>query len=211
MNLAISALNFFYSKVVKTDIIRDLRRPHQDKRLPSVLSEKEIRLILDHTQNPKHKLLLMLIYSSGLRVSEAVTLTRADIDLDRKTVFVRSAKGRKDRYTLLSTRIARAITEYYDNYGITGWLFPGVPAHHHITIRSAQKIFEQALRKSKIQKSVSIHSLRHAFATHLLENGTDIKYIQTLLGHASITTTERYTHVAKNTVLKIRSPLDSIE
>jgi site-specific recombinase XerD len=194
-----------------SSIVSGLRRPHQDKRLPSVLSEKEIRSLLECTRNPKHKLLLMLVYSSGLRVSEVVALKWADIDLDRKTVFVRSAKGRKDRYTILSERIARSIKDYYDNHGMNGWLFPGVPANHHITIRSAQKIFAQALRNAKVQKSASIHSLRHAFATHLLENGTDIKYIQALLGHTSIKTTERYTHVARNAVLKIRSPLDSIE
>lgn len=209
MNLAISAIKFFYYNVLKKDIIQEQHRPRHDKRLPIVLSKSEIKHILGCEKNPKHRLLLMLAYSSGLRVSEVVALKREHIDVQRKTVLVHSGKGRKDRYTLLSDRAACFIKDYCTVYGINGWLFQGQPPSHHLSVRSAQSIFEKALKNARIQKSVSIHSLRHTFATHLLESGTDIKYIQALLGHASLRTTERYTHVARRSLLRIQSPLDN--
>jgi site-specific recombinase XerD len=209
MNLAISAFKFFYDNVLKNDITREQHRPRHDKRLPVILSRTEVKLLLDNERNPKHRLLLMLVYSSGLRVSEVIALKREHIDLNRKAVLVYSGKGRKDRYTLLSDRAAAFIREYCALYAIESWLFPGQPASCHLSIRSAQNIFDKALAKTGIQKVVSLHSLRHAFATHLLENGTDIKYIQALLGHASVRTTEGYTRAARRNVLKIKSPLDA--
>ncbi|WP_245535005.1 tyrosine-type recombinase/integrase [Leadbettera azotonutricia] len=169
MNLALSAFKFFYNNVLKHDIIQDQHRPRQDKRLPVVLSKSEIKAIFDAEKNLKHRLLLMMVYSSGLRVNEVVALKRTNT-----------------------------------------WLFPGRTASLQLSIRSAQKIFENALRKARIEKSASIHSLRHTFATHLLESGTDIRYIQELLGHTSIRTTERYTHVARCKSLQIQSPLDNM-
>jgi site-specific recombinase XerD len=213
MNLAISAFKFFYGCVLKKNIAREQRRPRQDKRLPAVLAKSEIKLLLDCEKNPKHRLLLMLAYSSGLRVSEVIALRRDHIDLARKTVLIHLGKGRKDRYTLLSDRAAAFIKDYCAVYavGIDSWLFPGQGASRHLSIRSAQNIFDKALVKAGIQKpGLSIHSLRHTFATHLMENGTDIKYIQALLGHASLRTTARYTHVARRDVLKIQSPLDNL-
>jgi site-specific recombinase XerD len=209
MNLAISAIKFFYYNVLKKDIVREQCRPRHDKRLPLVLSRSEIKNLLECEKNPKHRLLLMLAYSSGLRVSEVVALKREHIDLQRKTMLVHLGKGRKDRYTLLSDRAAAFLKDYCMVYAIDGWLFKGQSASHHLSVRSAQSIFEKALKNARIQKSASIHSLRHTFATHLLENGTDIKYIQTLLGHASLRTTERYAHVARRYLLRIQSPLDS--
>jgi site-specific recombinase XerD len=211
MNLAFSSLRFFYHRVMKKEITRNLYRPRQDKRLPGILSRSEIKQILDGEKNPKHRLLLMLAYSSGLRVSEVVALKREHIDLNRKLLLVRAGKGRKDRYSILSHKTAEYIKEYYSVYEINDWLFPGQPSNKHLAIRSAQYIFDKAIVRTGIQKDVSIHSLRHTFATHLLENGTDIRYIQDLLGHNSLRTTERYTHVAKRSVLKIKSPLDSLE
>jgi site-specific recombinase XerD len=210
VNLAISALKFFYSRVLKRGFAWDqYSRPRHDKRLPAVLSGAEINLMLNCEKNPKHRLLLMLAYSSGLRVSEVVALKKSNIDLNRKLVFVQSGKGRKDRYTLLSERAAQFFKDYCALYAIDEWLFPGLPSDRHLSIRSAQNIFDKALENARIQKQLSIHSLRHTFATHLLENGTDIKYIQELLGHASVRTTERYTHVARCHILKIQSPLDT--
>ncbi|MDR3275586.1 MAG: site-specific integrase [Treponema sp.] len=209
MNLAMSAVKFFYRNVLNRDCVREQRRPRQDKRLPSILAKPEIGQLLDAVQNPKHRLLLMLAYSSGLRVSEAVTLKRDQIDLARKTVFVRGGKGRKDRYTMLSDVVAESLREYYKLFTIDNWLFPGFPADCHLSIRSAQKIFDKALEKAGIAKDASIHSLRHSFATHLMETGTEVRYIQSLLGHASVRTTERYTHVAKRDVLRVQSPLDT--
>jgi site-specific recombinase XerD len=210
MNLAISAFKFFYHEVLKKNIVREQHRPRNDKRLPLVLSGSEINRLLDMEKNPKHRLLLMLTYSSGLRVSEVVALKKEHIDVKRKVILIRSGKGRRDRYTLLSDRAAQFIGDYCVIHTIEGWLFPGIPSRCHLSIRSAQNIFNKALRNAGIQKAISIHSLRHTFATHLLESGTDIKYIQELLGHVSLRTTQRYTHVARRSLLHIQSPLDSL-
>jgi site-specific recombinase XerD len=209
VNLAISSLKFFYDEILEKGIVFT-HRPRHDKRLPRILSGQEINQLLNNEKNPKHRLLLMLAYSSGLRVSEVVALKKPHIDLSRKSIFIQAGKGRKDRYTLLSDRAAQFIQDYYTLYSIEDWLFPGLSPKQHLSIRSAQKIFDKALAKALIEKQVSIHGLRHAFATHLLENGTDIRYIQELLGHASIRTTERYTHVARRHILKIQSPLDNL-
>jgi site-specific recombinase XerD len=210
MNLAISALKFFYHHVMKKDIVADRRRPRRDKKLPEVLSESEIQRLLNCEKNPKHRLLLMLAYSSGLRVSEVVALRKEHVDFSRRTIVVRSGKGRADRYTLLSDRAAEFLLQYCALHNIRDWIFSGCPADHHLSIRSAQTIFNKALQKAAVAKQATIHSLRHAFATHLLERGTDIRHIQELLGHAALRTTQRYTHVARRTVLKIQSPLDTL-
>ncbi|MCL2181490.1 MAG: site-specific integrase [Treponema sp.] len=210
MNLAISAVKFFFRFILKKDDISERHRPHQDGRLPMVLSKEEVGKILGMEKNPKHRLLLMLVYSSGLRVSEVVALKKEHIDISRKVIYVRLGKGRKDRSTLLSERAAKFIEEYCDFFEIEKWLFPGQQPSHHLSIRSAQNIFDKALRHAGIIKKMSIHGLRHTFATHLLESGTDIRYIQSLLGHSNLRTTERYTHVARRNILNIQSPLDSI-
>jgi len=210
LNLAISAIKFFFRNILKNEDIIEQHRPRHDERLPVVLSKEEISKILAMEKNPKHRLLLMLVYSSGLRVSEVVTLKRENIDISRKVIYVRLGKGRKDRCTLLSEKAALFIEEYCSFYSIEKWLFPGQPAAHHLTIRSAQSIFDKSVRRAGITKKITIHGLRHTFATHLLESGTDIRYIQSLLGHANLRTTERYTHVARRSVLKIQSPLDTI-
>ncbi|MCL2766027.1 MAG: tyrosine-type recombinase/integrase [Treponema sp.] len=210
INLAISAIKFFYKYVLKNDSISEQRRPRQDKRLPVVLSKEEIVKILGTEKNPKHRLLLMLIYSSGLRVSEVVSLKTEHIDLSRGVIYIRQGKGMKDRCTMLSEKAAQYIKEYYKCYGIDKWIFPGQKTARHMSIRSAQYIFNKAVRKAGISKNISIHGLRHTFATHLLENGTDIRYIQALLGHANLRTTERYTHVARRSVLNVKSPFDSL-
>ncbi|MDR1178646.1 MAG: tyrosine-type recombinase/integrase [Spirochaetaceae bacterium] len=208
MNLAISALKFFYRTVMRNNTAEEQHRPMHDKGLPQVLSKEEVERMLDFEKNPKHRLLLMMAYSSGLRVGELVMLKKEHIDFDRKVILIRSGKGRKDRFTILSGRAAKFIKEYCGLYKIESWLFPGRPERKHISIRSAQNIFEKAMRHAEISKDLSIHSLRHTFATHLLEAGTDVKYIQELLGHASLKTTQRYTHVARRHLLKIQSPLD---
>ncbi|MCL2244275.1 MAG: tyrosine-type recombinase/integrase [Treponema sp.] len=210
MNLAISAIKYFFRNVLKNDSISEQHRPRHDERLPMVLSKEEIRQVLSMESNPKHRLLLMLVYSSGLRVSEVVALKKEHIDLSRRVIYIKQSKGRKDRSTLLSERAAAFIEEYCGFFDIQKWLFPGQIPSRPLTIRSAQHIFDKAIRRAGITKKITIHGLRHTFATHLLESGTDIRYIQTLLGHASLRTTERYTHVARRSVLNIKSPLDSI-
>jgi site-specific recombinase XerD len=209
MNLALSSLKFFYRQLLGRDIVTDQRRPAQDKQLPSVLAQPEIKKLLDTVKNPKHLLILMLVYGGGLRVSEVVKLRREDIDFERKTMFLRAAKGRKDRYVMLPEMAAAALRSYLKNKE-DGWLFPGQPACNHLSIRAAEKIFDHAITKAGVTKNLSIHSLRHSFATHLLEGGTDLRYIQKLLGHTSVRTTERYAHVSARKVLRIVSPLDAL-
>lgn len=209
MNLAISAVKFFHREIMKNDIVSEQYRPRHDKRFPMVLSKTEVNKILALETNPKHRLLLTLVYSSGLRVSEVVVLKKEHLDIARGVICIKQGKGRKDRYTMLSEKAAGLLSEYYSIYNIKTWLFPGQEASKHLTIRSAQSIFVKALHKAGIEKNISIHSFRHTFATHLIENGTDIRYIQFLLGHSSIRTTERYTHIAKGSILNIKSPLDT--
>ncbi|MDR0597123.1 MAG: tyrosine-type recombinase/integrase [Treponema sp.] len=209
MNMAITALKFFYSQVMRNDKVKEIHRPRSDKKLPVVLSRQEIETLLKAESNLRHRLLLMIVYSSGLRVSEAVSLKPSDVDLSRNVLHIRSAKGRKDRFVMLSSRVKKYLDELDLCPRESPWLFPGARPGSHLSIRSAQYIFENARTKAGIEKPVSIHSLRHAFATHLLENGADIRFIQNLLGHSSIRTTERYTHVARRNALRIPSPLDT--
>ncbi|HSG29850.1 MAG TPA: tyrosine-type recombinase/integrase, partial [Candidatus Krumholzibacterium sp.] len=153
--------------------------------------------------------MIMLSYSSGLRVSELVRLTTADVDPDRMMLHVRGGKGRKDRYTLLSKTALYALREYVKVYKPLKYLFPGDRPERHISKRTFQKIVSKAAREAGIAKHVSTHTLRHSFATHLLENGTDLRYIQELLGHKSARTTQIYTHVSKRDIARIVSPLDN--
>jgi site-specific recombinase XerD len=205
LNSTLNAFKFFYNDVLKRDTVQDQRRPRQDKRLPVVLSKAEIKKMFDAERNEKHRLLLMMVYASDLRVSEVVKLKREDLDFDRKTILIVGGKGRKDRSTIMSDTVYHELKEYYIQNKITDWLFTGADPSQHLTIRTAQHICKKALKKAKIEKKASIHSLRHAFATHLLENGIDITHIGKLLGHASILTTARYTHVAKR-----KTPADII-
>jgi site-specific recombinase XerD len=210
MNLAISAVKFLYSQVYggRKNPVDPVKRPRKDSRLPPVLSKSEVRKIIEAAGNIKHRLLLMTVYSAGLRVSEATALKMEDIDFQRKLIFIKHSKGRKDRCTPLSDNVAALLCEYL-RYAPGKWLFPGQNIDSHLSVRTAQKIFEHAVLKAGIARPVSIHSLRHSFATHLLEGGTDIRYIQELLGHNSVKTTQRYTHVALHGPLSIRSPLDT--
>lgn len=211
INQAISAIKFLALRVLKKgDLTEGIPRLKKEKKLPVVLSEKEVRRILSQPKNEKHKTMLALIYSSGLRVGEVVRLKAGDIDSDRMLLRVKQGKGRKDRYTLLSENCLKQVRRYYKLYKPEDWLFPGAKEGSHLTERTVQRVFKQACKKANINKDVSVHSLRHSFATHLLEHGTDLRYIQKLLGHKSSTTTEVYTHVSKRDIAKIRSPLDKI-
>ncbi len=207
IRLIISALQFYFVQVRRRDPFR-LRRPGKDRNLPFVLSREEVMRILRTPTNRKHRVVLALIYSCGLRVSEASKMRVADLDFDRSVVRIRSGKGRKDRYTILSTRLKPILKRYFDAKPVTQWLFPGQDPAQPLSIRSIERIFDIACRKAEIENDVSVHDLRHAFATHLLESGTDLRYIQKLLGHASSRTTEIYTHVSNTTLTQIRSPLD---
>ncbi|MEW6003116.1 MAG: site-specific tyrosine recombinase/integron integrase [Nitrospirota bacterium] len=210
LNQAINALKFYYGTMLKKRFLYDIKRPRKDKKLPVVLSKEEVASILSSVDNIKHKAILMLVYSSGLRVGEVVRLKPEDIDSKRMLVFIKGAKGRKDRYSLLSESALKTLREYWREYKPVKWLFPGPNSERYITIRTAQRVFEIACNRAGIRKDVTIHSLRHSFATHLLENGIDLRYIQELLGHKSSKTTEIYTHVSTKDFAKIRNPLDQI-
>ncbi len=210
INGAINALKFFFVKILKIKFSFDIKHVKKDKKLPIVLSREEVLRIINSPVNIKHRLLLMIAYSGGLRVSDVVSLKPEDLDTDRKLIFIRKAKGRKDRYTLLSEKIFPVLDEYLKIFKPDTWLFEGQNRISHLSTRTAEKVFDYACIKADIKKDVSIHCLRHSFATHLLENGVDIRYIQELLGHASCKTTEIYTHVSNRNFEKIKSPLDNL-
>ena len=210
MNIIINALKFYYGEILKKNFIYEVKRPKKDKKLPVVLSREEIAKILSSVDNIKHRALLMLAYSAGLRVGEVVKLKPEDIDANRKLICVKGSKGRKDRYTLLSNTAMDVLRKYWKRYRPHKWLFEGAKEGMHLSTRTADKIFRNACKKAGINKEVSFHSLRHSFATHLLESGTDLRYIQELLGHAHSKTTEIYTHVSRKNLGKIVSPIDTI-
>jgi len=166
--------------------------------------------ILSSVDNIKHKAILMLIYSAGLRVGEVVKLKPEDIDSKRMLIHIKGSKGRKDRYTILSETALEILREYWREYKPRKWLFEGARPGRYLSIRTVEKILEHACEKANIRKDVSVHTLRHSFATHLLEGGTDLRYIQELLGHKDSKTTEIYTHVSIKSIGKIKSPLDTL-
>ncbi|MBX7059644.1 MAG: site-specific integrase [Leptospirales bacterium] len=208
LRIAAGALKFYFGKVRRVSIGAEIPPVRRDRHLPVVLSREEVDRLLQQPKNEKHRLLLTLCYSAGLRVSELVALRLSDLDLDRGVIRVRQGKGKKDRYTLLAKAVRAPLGDYLRNYRAGPWLFSGQDPSRHLTERSAEKVFERARAAAGITKDVSIHGLRHSFATHLHERGIDIRYIQKLLGHASTRTTEIYTHVARNDVLRLKSPLD---
>ncbi|MFK4474932.1 integrase/recombinase XerD [Paenibacillus sp. RC73] len=211
VNQAISALKFYFRHVLKQPKSSAYVRPKKESKLPDVLSLNEVMRLLKVVKNPKHKAILYLTYTSGLRVSEVVRLRPEDCDHERKVLKIRQGKGRKDRQTLLSEAAFAVVEQYIGVERPEDWLFPGQREGRHLTERSAQKVFEKALAEAGIRKQVSIHSLRHSFSTHLLENGIDLRYIQELLGHQSVRTTERYTHVSRRDIGRIQSPLDQMD
>jgi site-specific recombinase XerD len=206
---AVSAIRFLFTHVLgRPGVARDVPRPRSEHRLPAVLGKQDARRLIEAPLNPKHRALLMLLYSAGLRVGEVVRLRIDDLDTERGMIRVRSGKGRKDRYTLLSDRALRDVQTYIRLYAPTSWLFPGARPTRPLNIRTAQHIVAAARAKAGVTARASAHTLRHSFATHLLEAGTDIRHIQELLGHASMKTTQIYTHVTRRDLVRIRSPLD---
>ncbi len=210
LNIVINALKFFYGEILNKRFIYKVKRPKKDKKLPVVLSKEEVYKVLNAPSNVKHKVILTLIYSAGLRVGEVVKLRPEDINSERGLIHIKGGKGRKDRYTILSQTALKILRDYYRQYKPRNWLFEGAKPGSHITVRTVQAIFKRACERVGINKEVTVHTLRHSFATHLLESGVDLRYIQELLGHKSSKTTEIYTHVSKANLAKIKNPLDSI-
>jgi len=210
-NQLVSALRFMCESVLgQPDLALRIPRPRRERKLPQVLSAAEVARLLARARNPKHRAVLMLLYSAGLRVGEVVRLRPADLDVERGLVRVRRGKGSKDRYTLLAERAVEAVRLYLDAYPTREWLFPGGRSGRHLTVRSVQRVVQRASQAAGITKHVTAHTLRHSFATHLLEGGTNLRIIQELLGHHSPRTTQLYTHVAKSTLQSVRSPLDNL-
>jgi len=210
-NQAINAVKFYYERVLGGQRkVYFIERPRKEKTLPNVMNEKEVGDLFRVTENIKHKAILMLSYSGGLRLSELINVRIKDIDSSRMQIRVEQAKGKKDRYTLLSVRLLEVLRTYFLIYKPKEWLFEGATGGQY-SVGSIQSIMRDSVIKAGIKKKVSVHTLRHSFATHLLESGTDLRYIQDLLGHASSKTTEVYTHITTKGFDQIKSPLDKLE
>ena len=210
-NQSINAIKFYYEQLLGGKRkFYFLERPRKEKKLPTVLNESEITNAINTVSNIKHKAIIMVTYSGGLRISETINLKIKDIDSKRMQIFVRNAKGGKDRYTLLSKKVLPVLRKYIMEYKPKEWLFEGVKGRQY-SESSIGVIVKKAFKDAGIIKKASTHTLRHCFATHLLENGTDIRYIQALLGHESSKTTEIYTHITTKGFDQIVNPLDKLE
>ncbi len=208
LNQSVNAIKFYYQDVLNRDIeYEKVIRAKKEKLLPNVFSKPEIEKILRNVKNLKHKSILLVIYSGGLRISEVLNLKVADILSDRKLIFIKGAKGKKDRFTILANQTLQLLRKYYRAYKPKEWLFEGQYGGPYSSA-SIRNILKKAKQKAGIKKIGSVHNLRHSYATHLLENGTDLRYIQVLLGHSSSKTTEIYTHVSKTNLADIKSPGD---
>ena len=210
LNMTYCALKFIYTVTLgrpwEMEKIPRLKRP---VKMPVILDKEEVHRLIVLTDNLKHRAILTMAYSSGLRISEVAHLKVSDIDAARMTVLVRQGKGKKDRYTILSKKALGTLTQYLETYRPTSWLFPGATTGTPITESSIGCVMRAAKKRAVITKKATIHTLRHSFATHLLEQGTDIRSVQSLLGHRSIMTTVVYLHVSPKSLSRVTSPLDT--
>jgi len=211
MKHVIASISYLYSKILHKSIPNaldiKLRKPIT---LPSVLSISDISKILEVTKNLKHKTILLLIYASGLRLNELLELRIGDIDSEAMRIHIKFGKGKKDRYVMLSENVLELLREYYKTYKPKNHLIEGQDGGKY-SPKSVQSVFKRALQKSGIKKKATVHTLRHSFATHLLDDGTDIRYIQELLGHKRLETTQIYTHISSYSINKIKSPADKLK
>lgn len=211
IHVSFHALNFLYSKVLnRRGFLRGIPTPKNVKRLPTVLEKSEVKLLLEHAKCLKHEAIIMLAYSSGLRVSEIANMRTTDIDSQRMQIRINQSKGNKDRYVILSEVCLQKLREYWKVARPKTWLFPGIKASGPMQRRNLSRIFTIIKNAAGIKKPATFHSLRHSFATHLLEAGYDLRQIQVLLGHASIRTTTVYLHVSRKFLQSVKSPLDTI-
>jgi len=210
-NQVINAIKLFYrNRFNRTMEVDYIQRPRREKRLPNVLSKEEVKSILEAPTNFKHRTMLSLIYACGLRRSELLNLTLKDVISDRNLLFISQSKGKKDRVVPISNKLIEMLRDYYKAFKPNTWLFEGQFPNTKYSEKSLENVLKQSLTKVKITKKVSLHWLRHSYATHLLENGTDLRYIQELLGHSSSRTTEIYTHISTKNLQQIRSPFDDL-
>lgn len=207
--LFLSAIKFAYSTILKKDITQSIKRPKREKKFPSVLTKEEVKKLLDSVNTKKSKTMLSLMYACGMRVSELVGLKKEDLNLEERIGFIRQGKGKKDRIFNIPLFLYDDISEIISSKQNGDFLFSGPKGA--LSTRNVQKIVKNATKKAGINKEVHCHTLRHSFATHLLENEVDIRKIQELLGHADLSTTQIYTHISTEELKKIKSPLDEIE
>jgi site-specific recombinase XerD len=206
---AVCALRFFYRKVLRLSFeLDDLPYPKRKRTLPRTLSEKEVAALLAAESNPKHRAILMTLYSAGLRLQEAIDLRPVDIDSAGMKIRIRAGKGGKERYVMLSSTLLETLRSYFKQYRPEKWLFFGQTKDVPIHPRTVQRAIEKAAVAAGIRKRGTAHVLRHSFATHLLDRGTNLRYIQELLGHTSIKTTTIYLHVSRRSLTEVVSPLD---
>lgn len=209
-NQRINAIKFYYEKVLGKEVeYYQFDRPRKERKLPDVLSKQEIGMMLNATENLKHKSLMALIYSCGLRRSEAINLKPEDIDSKRMMIKIREAKGKRDRYVQLSEGLLGLLRQYYKEYKPAVWIFEGQKGGRY-GAESILRVIKAAALKAGIKKRVYPHILRHSYATHQLEQGIDIRYIQEWLGHESVKTTQRYTHIAEQNFRNFKNPLDEL-
>ena len=210
MKQTVASLKILFTDILKKEIPDSLNiRFRKEEKIPVVLSEKEVAAIIKAVNNLKHKVILMTIYSAGLRLSECLALTVADMDFDRNQIRIRQGKGKKDRQTVLSRTLLSEMKDYLIKFCPKIFLFEGQKGGRY-SASSVQAIMKRAVKKSGIKKHATVHTLRHSFATHLLENGTDIRFIQELLWHKRLETTQIYTHISKIAFDRIKSPLDRL-
>lgn len=207
VSLAYNAIHFYYSKILKRKFFVNIDLPKKPKYLPVVLSKQEVKKMLENTKNIKHNFIISLLYGTGIRVSEVVRIKMCDIDSDRKLLRVFQGKGKKDRFVILPEKLLKVLEKQKTLKQKNDYLFTN-NQNKRLTEKTIQKIVFNSAQLAKINKNVSPHTLRHSFATHLLENGVDIRYIQELLGHANLKTTQIYTHVTNKNLKDIQSPLD---
>jgi integrase/recombinase XerD len=205
--LFLSSIKFAYSNLLNKDPTQGIKRPKKEKQIPIVLTKQEVNELINHTETQKSKLILQLLYSSGLRVSELVNLRKENLDLNENRGWVRAGKGKKDRMFIFSEKLGKKLKKFIDKHEDYKYLFS---KDKPLTPRNIQKITKLSTIKAGINKNVHPHTLRHSFATHLLDSGVDIRKIQFLLGHSSIATTQIYTHISEEQVKKIKNPLDSL-
>jgi site-specific recombinase XerD len=210
-NQLVNAIKLFYKQITSSTLDLDqLDRPKKAKRLPEVLSLDEVKELLTLVSNTKHKALLSLLYSCGLRIGEALSLKLNSVDFNRLLIHVKSGKGRKDRFVPLSTTMVNLLQRYYAEYKPKDYVFEGRDNAAYSPV-SARQVLKRAVKQTAIQKSITLHTLRHSYATHLLENGTDIRFIQELLGHKNPKTTMLYTHISTTSLEKIKNPFDDFK
>ncbi|HOY21364.1 MAG TPA: tyrosine-type recombinase/integrase [Haliscomenobacter sp.] len=210
-NQILSAIKMFYSAVItQEDKVHNLFRPKKSQKLPKVLTEQEVTYLIRAVDNLKHRCILMLVYSAGLRLGEVINLRLLELQPEQTRLFVRGGKGKKDRCTLLSEKVWELLKQYLEIYKPVDWLFEGQTGGQY-SERSVQKIFTEAKIKARVNPGATVHTLRHSFATHLLEKGVDLRYIQELLGHESSKTTEIYTHITHKGWNRIKSPIDDLK